>query len=254
MSESTPFIKDVPDDGSVKFSIIIPAHNEENYIGGCLESIAKAAQPYKDQVEVIVVLNRCIDKTKEIAQSYNCVTLENNDKNLSKIRNAGASLAKGDILVTIDADTRMTEHMLTEVEKHLASNQFIGGGVTGNFERMSFGIVVSTMLLIVPLLFKYGFISVGIFWSYKKDFQAIRGFNENMLMAEDADFAKRLKQWGKKNGKKYGTIKNGMTTSCRRFDHYGDWMLLKRPGMILAYLKGTNEKAANEAYYDDQAR
>jgi len=254
MSKSTPFIKDVPDDGSVKFSIIIPAHNEENYIGGCLESIAKAAQPYKDQVEVIVVLNRCTDKTKEIAQSYNCVTLENNDKNLSKIRNAGAALAKGDILVTIDADTRMTEHMLTEVEKHLASNQFIGGGVTGNFERMSFGIVVSTMLLIVPLLFKYGFISVGIFWCYKKDFQAIRGFNENMLMAEDADFAKRLKQWGKKNGKKYGTIKNGMTTSCRRFDHYGDWMLLKRPGMIFAYLKGTNEKAANEAYYDDQAR
>lgn len=79
MSESTPFIKDVPD-GNVKFSIIIPAHNEENYIGGCLESIAKAAQPYKDQVEVIVVLNRCTDKTKEIAQFYNCVTLENTDK------------------------------------------------------------------------------------------------------------------------------------------------------------------------------
>ena len=31
-------------------------------------------------------------------------------------------------------------------------------------------------------------------------------------------------------------------------------MLLKRPDVILAYLKGTNEKAANEAYYDDQAR
>ena len=26
----------------------------------------------------------------------------------------------------------------------------------------------------------------------------INGFNENMLMAEDADFAKRLKEWGKK--------------------------------------------------------
>ena len=35
----------------------------------------------------------------------------------------------------------------------------------------------------------------------QKDFQAINGFNENMLMAEDADFAKRLKDWGKKNGK-----------------------------------------------------
>jgi len=143
MSLSTPFIKDVPDE-NVKFSVIIPAHNEEKYIGECLESIAKSAQPYKDQVEVIVVLNRCTDKTKEIAQSYNCVTL-------------------GEILITIDADTRMTEHLLSEVEKHLASNQYIGGGVNGNFERMSLGIVVSSMMLIVPLLFKYGVISVGIF-------------------------------------------------------------------------------------------
>ena len=253
MSESKRFIQDVPDE-DVKFSVIIPAHNEEKYIGECLESIAKAAQPYKNQVEVIVVLNRCTDRTEEIAKSYNCVTLENYDKNLSKIRNAGAALAKGEILITIDADTRMTEHLLSEVEKHLASNQYIGGGVNGNFERMSLGIVVSTMLLIVPLLFKYGFISVGVFWCYKKDFQAIKGFNENMLMAEDADFAKRLKQWGKKNGKKYGTIKNGMITSCRRFDHYGDWVLLKRPDLILAYLKSNNQKAANEAYYEDQVR
>ncbi|MDM5234526.1 glycosyltransferase [Lysinibacillus pakistanensis] len=253
MSENKGFIRD-GSEKDVKFSVIIPAHNEEKYIGECLESIAKAAQSYKNQVEVIVVLNRCTDRTEEIAKSYNCVTLENNDKNLSKIRNAGAALAKGEILVTIDADTRMTEHLLSEVEKHLASNQYIGGGVNGNFERVSLGIIVSTMLLIVPILFKYGFISVGIFWCYKKDFQAIKGFNEKMLMAEDADFAKRLKQWGKTNGKKYGTIKNGMITSCRRFDHYGDWVLLKRPGMILAYLKGNNDKAANEAYYDDQAR
>lgn len=180
MSKNKLFIKDVSEK-DVKFSVIIPAHNEEKYIGECLESIAKAAQHYKDQVEVIVVLNRCTDRTEEIAKSYNCVTLENNDKNLSKIRNAGAVLAKGEILITIDADTRMTEHLLSEVEKHLASNQYIGGGVNGNFERISLGIIVSTMLLIVPLLFKYGFISVGIFWCYKKDFQAIKGFNEKML-------------------------------------------------------------------------
>ncbi|MBL3728134.1 glycosyltransferase [Lysinibacillus sp. HST-98] len=253
MSESKQFIKDI-NENNVKFSVIIPAHNEEKYIGGCLESIVKAAQLYKDQVEVIVVLNRCTDRTEEIAKSYNCITLINEDKNLSKIRNAGAALAKGEILITIDADTRMTEHLLSEAEKHLASNQYIGGGVNGNFERISLGIIVSTFLLIVPLLFKYGLISVGIFWCYRKDFQAIKGFNEKMLMAEDADFAKRLKQLGKTNGKKYGTIKNGMITSCRRFDHYGDWILLKRPSMILAYLKGNNHKAANEAYYDDQAR
>lgn len=108
--------------------------------------------------------------------------------------------------------------------------------------------------VIGPLLFKYGAISVGIFWCYKKDFQSINGFNENMLMAEDADFAKRLKEWEKKNGKKYGTIQNGMLTSTRKFDKHGDWVLLKRPKMILAYLKGTDQKYADEAYYENQDR
>lgn len=79
----------------------------------------------------------------------------------------------------------MTEHLLSEAEKHLASNQYIGGGVNGNFERISLGIIVSTFLLIVPLLFKYGLISVGIFWCYRKDFQAIKGFNEKMLILQN---------------------------------------------------------------------
>lgn len=60
----------------VKFSIIIPAHNEEKYIGKYLDSIVKASEAYKEQTEVIVVLNRCTDKTEEIAKSYHCITLK----------------------------------------------------------------------------------------------------------------------------------------------------------------------------------
>ncbi|WP_212982278.1 glycosyltransferase, partial [Bacillus paramobilis] len=119
----------------IKFSIIIPAHNEEKYIGKCLDSISKAAEAYKDQTEVIVVLNRCTDKTEEIAKVYNCITLKNDDKNLSKIRNAGAMIATGEIIITIDADTQMTESFLSNVDKYLVSGKYIGGGVTGKFER-----------------------------------------------------------------------------------------------------------------------
>ena len=238
----------------IKFSIVIPAHNEEKYIGKCIESILKASKPFENEVEIIVVLNRCTDKTEEIAKSYNCIVLKNNDKNLSKIRNAAVEIARGEIIVTIDADTLMNDHVLSKAEEHLSSGKYIGGGVTGKFERMSLGIFVSALLLIGPLFFKYGAISVGIFWCYKKDFQSINGFNEEMLMAEDADFAKRLKEWGKKNNKKFGTIKNGMITSCRRFDTYGDLALFKNPKVILAYLKGNDRKYADKTYYDNQER
>lgn len=238
----------------VIISIIIPAHNEEKYIGKCLDSISKASKLLQNEVEIIVVLNRCTDRTEEIAKSYNCITIDNDDKNLSKIRNTGVEKARGEIIVTIDADTQMNEHMLAKVVQNLSSGKYIGGGVTGKFERMSLGIFVSTMLLIGPLLIKYGAISVGIFWCYKEDFKSINGFNEELLMAEDADFAKRLKVWGKKKGQKYGTIQNGMITSSRKFDKHGDWVLLRRPKLILAYLKGTDKHYADEAYYENHDR
>ena len=90
----------------------------------------------------------------------------------------------------------MTESMLFNVDKYLASGTYIGGGVNGKFERISLGIFLSAMLIIIPL-FKWSYICRD-FWCYRKDFMAINGFNENMLMAEDADFAKRLKEWERK--------------------------------------------------------
>ena len=100
----------------------------------------------------------------------------------------------------------MTESLLSNVDKYLSSGKYIGGGVNGKFERMSFGIFFSAMLIIIPLLLSTELYLWG-FWCYRKDFMAINGFNENMLMAEDADFMKRLKEWGKRNNKKFGTIK-----------------------------------------------
>lgn len=242
-------------EGPIRFSVLIPAHNEENYIGKCLDSIAAAAALSSQPTEVIVILNRCTDRTEEIARSYGCVTLVDGSKNLSMIRNAGARIARGEYIVTIDADSMMTERMLTEIDEHLASGTYIGGGVAGKFERMSVGIIVSALLLIVPLIFKYGAVSVGIFWCRKIDFDAIGGFNENMLMTEDADFAYRLKQWGKRQGKKYGTIKKAqMITSCRKFDKHGDWALVKNPSIILAYLRGTDKEYADKTYYENQGR
>lgn len=239
----------------VKFSVLIPAHNEERYIGQCLDSIVAASEHFAKQVEVIVILNRCTDRTEDIAKSYNCVIVYDDRKNLSQIRNSGAKAARGEILVTIDADSRMTSNMLTEIAEHLATNIYIGGGVQPKFERTSLGIIASTMMLVIPMLFKYGPISIGIFWCYKKDFDAIGGFNENMLMAEDADFAKRLKTWGQQNNKKYGTIKKAqMITSCRKFDQGGDWILVRRPQLVWAYLKGTNTRYADETYYENHGR
>ncbi len=238
----------------IKFSIVIPAYNEEKYITKCLDSILKASVPYKDQVEIIVVLNRCTDRTEEIALSYGCIIVKEDAKNLAKIRNAGAKTAKGEILVTIDADSWMSDTMLREIEKHLMSGKYIGGGVMMKQERMSLGIMASTLALLliaIPTFIQHGFVSLGLFWCFKEDFDAINGFDENRLMAEDGDFALRLKEHGKALGKFYGTItKAHITTSSRKFDMFGDWVFVKKPQILFAYRNGKNRKCSDEFYYD----
>ncbi len=49
-------------------SIIIPAHNEEQVIGRCLQIILRDAQP--GEFDVVVVTNGCTDRTAEIAASF----------------------------------------------------------------------------------------------------------------------------------------------------------------------------------------
>src|SRR5580765_54245 len=111
-----------------KFSVVIPARDEERLIGACLESIQAAAASYPEQLEIIVVLNRCSDRTAEIAHAFGARTVREDAKNLARIRNAGARSALGEVLVTIDADSRMSLGALVEIDQTLSSGTTVGGG------------------------------------------------------------------------------------------------------------------------------
>jgi glycosyltransferase involved in cell wall biosynthesis len=232
-----------------KVSVIIPAHNEENYIAKCLDSIRAAESNIDIPVEIIVSLNRCTDSTEKIAKNYRAVTVIEDEKNIAKIRNTGIKASTGDVLITIDADSWVTPNMLQEVILKLQSGKYIGGGVKVKPERMSIGIFLS-VLMIVPYMLKAR-ISAGMFWFYKRDFEAIGGFDENHVSAEDYYFALKLKAYGKQKMLKYGTIRQEhIVTSCRKFDQFGDWYLFKNPKLVREIFKATNQKAANEFYYD----
>lgn len=233
----------------MKVSIIIPTHNEENFLPACLDAIDTAASRSSHEVERIVVLNRCTDATEVIARDRGCRITTESAKNLSLIRNAGAAIASGEILITIDADSLMHRDAIDNVVDRLQSGKFIGGGVLLKPERYSLGIICS-VLSIMPYLMFHG-VSFGMFWCYKRDFDAIGGFNPEFVSVEDLDFAKRLRAYGKEQGKKFGTlIRHPITTSCRKFDEFGDWYLLRNPGFVRTVFKGHDQKAANKFWYN----
>jgi len=234
-----------------KFSIVIPARNEERFISSCLDSIDKAARRANTDPEIIVVLNRCTDGTEQCIGSRARI-LREESPNLARVRNCGAMKAQGDILITIDADSRMSENMLIEVEKALKSGRYIGGGVRIIPERMSLGLFTSGLILLFP--FYIAGLSAGMFWCCRRDFEALGGFNEKQLSGEDLDFAKRLKAYGKKSTKKFGTIRRAtIITSVRKFDKWGDWLvwklLLTDPIGFINAFRGRNADFAKRFWY-----
>jgi glycosyltransferase involved in cell wall biosynthesis len=232
-----------------RFSVVIPARDEERRIGACLASIQAAGVRAASAAEIIVVLNRCSDGTEGLARAAGARTIEAGGKNLSAIRNAGAREARGDILITIDADSVMAPNTLAEIDRLLRSGSFIGGGAMIRPERMSFGIAM-TGLLLCYLALRYR-VSAGLFWLARDAFEAIGGFDESLVSVEDIDFAVRLKRYGRKRGKRFGTLWNSpITTSCRKFDHFGDWFVLKKLALARDLLSGRDQRAANEFFYD----
>jgi glycosyltransferase involved in cell wall biosynthesis len=232
-----------------RFSVLIPARNEGNFLPQCFDSIQAAAAPFPGQVEIIVALNRCTDRTEEIALKQGAKVVREDGRNLARIRNAAAKAATGEIIVTIDADSRMTGKMFVEIDRLLRTGKYIGGGTTIRPERWSLGILVTVLLLAVMLLWRR--VSGGLFWCWRKDFEAIGGFNENLVSLEDLDFAKRLKAYGKRQGKRFTTIKQAhIITSCRKWDLFGDWYLLLNPRLVRRLLRGKSQNDADHFYYD----
>jgi glycosyltransferase involved in cell wall biosynthesis len=233
-------------------SIITPAHNEELFIRNCLRSVHAAAKEISEPVEHIVVLNRCTDNTGEIAAQLGAKIIYDDSRNLSRIRNKGANKSKGDILITIDADSQMTSNMLAEILCKLNSGKYIGGGVKIVPERKSLGIICS-LLVVLPFILWHG-VSAGMFWCLRKDYEAIGGFDEKLTCIEDIDFGKRLKKYGKDQGKRYCTIRKAhIVTSCRKFDQFGDWYFIKNP-MIVYRIFNRDPKYADQFYYDARSR
>lgn len=85
----------------MKFSVIIPAHNEQAVISRALSSIE--AQSFKDY-EVIVVCDACSDNTKEIAELYGAKVIEIDAHSSGAARNAGLDNANGEWILFCDAD------------------------------------------------------------------------------------------------------------------------------------------------------
>ena len=206
-------------DRRVQASIVMPALNEEKYIGASLEGLTR--QTFKD-FEIIVVDGASADRTRSIAGKYARVLIEKR-KGMARARNKGAKAANGDILIFLDADTKPTRSLVStyldafDDEKVIAATGPIlplektNIRILWGYKFVSILFVKVSIFLGVPSL-------VGSNFAVRKSaFDKVHGFNGNLMTYEDWDLSIRLRKLGEI---KY-LDKAVVYTSARRVKEWG---------------------------------
>ena len=99
---------------NLRASVIIPAYNAEDVLPRCLRALEHQTIP-QDQYEVIVIDDGSADRTAELAEAGGARVLRVNHVGPAAARNAGAELARSDIIVFTDADCEPAPDFLERI-------------------------------------------------------------------------------------------------------------------------------------------
>jgi glycosyltransferase involved in cell wall biosynthesis len=208
-------------DTKLRFSIIIPAHNEADYIAPTLEHIAALSYP-KDCYEVIVVENGSSDATLDIAKRYeseNIRVFKNLIKGVSAARNFGIDRLdpESDWVIFLDADTILQKEFLNEMNSFLSKPNSYSVGTTSvrPYPQTANARAWHTFYDVCHRLFE-ALYSITIV--KRSLFPALR-YDETLVMAEDLHMIKQAR----KHGKFFFVPTKSVSTSTRRFDQEGYW-------------------------------
>ncbi len=223
-------------------SFVVPAYNEEAYLGACLESILDQTRGLEHLTEIIVVNNASTDRTREIALSYISKygpyvrLVDESRKGLPYARQAGFLASTGSLIANVDADSRLTpgwvEKVLSTFREHQAnegkqqslvslSGPLVYYDLTQRQRRL-----VHVFYLIAWLTYatnKYilrvgSMVQGGNFVLSRAALEAIGGYDTSITFyGEDTDIARRLHAIGKV----LFTFDLKMLSSARRLKHEG---------------------------------
>ena len=171
-------------------SVVIPAYNEEDYIGKLLVSLKK--QTFKD-FEIIVADGDSKDNTRKIAKSYAAKVVRGGSQ--SQGRNNGVRVARGEILLFLDADVTFGPEFVKKCINEFESNKadiaccyFDTRGL--NFEmRMVYETWNRSKHMRRETKLPDG--EGQCLWIKKSVFMHLKGFNEKLRISEDVDLIYR---------------------------------------------------------------
>ena len=181
----------------ILISVIVPAYNEEKFIGSCLTNLIN--QDFnKKHYEIIVIDNASTDDTAEIAKKFKVNLIYEAKKGVNFAVIKGFLEARGEIIALTDADTEVPVDWLTKIYKAFKENPKT--------------VMVCGRSILRPKIFLsciseffinyFASFIIKIFPAYnlsirKDTYFSIGGINKNLEFSFDADLCFRVKRKGK---------------------------------------------------------
>ena len=223
-----------------KISIIIPTINEANNLPLLLSDLSSIQK----EGEIIIVDCGSEDKTVDIANIYGAKVYKVEERNRGLQLNIGAKNSKGDWLIFLHADTRLTHDWFKKI------NSFLNGDKNYiyyfkfkiNHEKIIFR-VLEILVNLRSQFFKQPYGDQGLV-IHRTTYFKNNGFRKIPLM-EDVDFLRRLK-----NKKKLKQLNLPIFISSRKWEKTNIFLqALKNWNFRRRWLKGESTKSIYSDYY-----
>ena len=184
-------------------SVVIPMYNESKNIADCLDSIRACS--YAGMVEIIVVDDGSTDDSVAIARSLGARVLNQDHAGKVEALNFGIKEAENEFVVTIDADTVVDTHFLTEIIRPFFESDVVATsgaakvknrhtflGMFQNVEYHHNNLLGSSF----SKVFNTGTWFMGALAAYRKSIMEEVGYFKKDTITEDMDIVLELKQRG----------------------------------------------------------
>jgi glycosyltransferase involved in cell wall biosynthesis len=235
-------------------SFIVPAYNEEVELPTTLAAIRTAAEkidPPTDgfavanNYEIIVVDDASSDATAQIAREAGAQVVPINRRQIAAARNAGARIARGDVLFFVDADTRINSAHITGALAAL--NASYAGG--------SAHVIVDGAVPLWGRIFVKSFCTIyfaanlgaGAFlFTTRQNFDKIGGFDEQLFIGEEVYFSLALRKLGR-----FKVLREPIVTSGRKLRMYSAGKILcNMMTVICGGMRVAQSRDKLELWYD----
>ena len=216
-----------------KFSIIIPVLHEAERINDLIGHL-RQLDPEKSS-EIIVVDGAPEKDTLQVIHEESIMTISS-EKGRAKQMNAGASVATGDILMFLHADTELPMSALKRMKGFINRNEFVGGAFDLGIksDKMIFKVIA----LLGSLRSRLNRIPYGdqAIFVRRDCFNKMRGYKDVPLM-EDVELMRRIKR----SGKKILIFHDRVMTSPRRWEEEGViYCILRNWTLQILYFLGVS--------------